>query len=159
MLSDELDDQGINGAGGNSGTDLNGILQALTDPADPQAVADFNALASTHAGGVDGLWANKIRDVSIVCGPQTYQYASRTFQTAANYQGDRVIVRRALRARPAGTGDRFLEIDRRRAARTRRAGDFGSDQPGLRYSNHLLAVLISPSLSCSCRFPRESRIQ
>ena len=60
-LSDELDDQAINGGGGNSGADLNGILAALTAPADPTAVADFNAFASAHAGGVDGLWANTIK--------------------------------------------------------------------------------------------------
>ena len=62
-LSDELDDQAINGAGGNSGADLNGILAALTAPADPTAVADFNAFASAHAAGIDGLWAHMLRDV------------------------------------------------------------------------------------------------
>ena len=88
VLSDELDDQAINGAGGNSGADLNGILQALTDPSDPTAVADFNAFASAHAGGVDGLWAATIKDVGIVVGPDTYRLASRTFQTATSYQGE-----------------------------------------------------------------------
>ena len=88
VLSDELDDQAINGAGGNSGADLNGVFAALTAPSDPTTVADFNAFAASHAGGVDGLWANRIRDVSIVCGPETYRLASRTFQTATNYQGE-----------------------------------------------------------------------
>ena len=86
VLSDELDDQVINGAG--AGADLEGVFQALTDPSDPTVVSDFNAFAAAHAGGVDGLWANKIRDVSIVCGPETYRLASRTFQTATNYQGE-----------------------------------------------------------------------
>ena len=35
-----------------------------------------------------GLWANTIKDVSIVVGPATYQHASRTFQTATNYKGE-----------------------------------------------------------------------
>ena len=88
VLSDELDDQALNGAGGNSGADLNGIFQALTNPSNPSDVADFDYFAAAHAGGVDGLWSNGIKDVSIVVGPMTYQLASRTFQTATNYKGE-----------------------------------------------------------------------
>ena len=90
VLSDELDDQAINGVfidGTNN--DLNGIFQSLTDPSPaPSAVTDFDAFAAAHAGGVDGLWSNGIKDVSIVVGPDTYKLASRTFQTAANYKGE-----------------------------------------------------------------------
>ena len=88
VLSDELDKQGLTGAGGNSGADLVGIFQRLTDPADPGTVADFDAFASAHAGGVDGLWADNIRDVSIVCGPETYRLASVAFQSASSYKGE-----------------------------------------------------------------------
>ena len=46
VLSDELDKQVINGAGANSGADLQGIFHRLTDPAAaPAAVADFDAFA------------------------------------------------------------------------------------------------------------------
>ena len=56
VLSDALDDQAINGEGGNSGADLIGIFERLTDPtAAPSTVADFDAFAATHAGGIDGL--------------------------------------------------------------------------------------------------------
>ena len=89
VLSDELDNQAINGAGGNSGADLNGIFQALTDPAAaPSAVTDFDAFAAAHAGGIDGLWANMLKDVSIVVGPQTMTLAARTFQSAASFKGE-----------------------------------------------------------------------
>ena len=67
------------------------IFQRLTDPsAAPSAIADFDAyaFAASHAGGVDGLWANTIKDVMIVVGPATYTLASRTFQTATNYKGE-----------------------------------------------------------------------
>ena len=87
-LSDELDDQGLNGAGGNSGADLNGLFMALTDPTAPTAIADFDAFAAAHAGGIDGLWANMLSDVSILCGPASYQLSSRVFQTATNYKGE-----------------------------------------------------------------------
>ena len=86
VLSDQLDEQAINGDG--QAPNLTGIFQRLTDPSAPSAVADFDAYAAAHAGGVDGLWANTIKDVSIVCGPATYQHASRTFQTATNYKGE-----------------------------------------------------------------------
>ena len=85
-LSDELDKQVISGDG--QAPNLSGILHRLTGPADPTGVADFDAFAAAHAGGVDGLWANTIRDVGIVAGPATYRLASRTFQTATNYKGE-----------------------------------------------------------------------
>ena len=88
VLSDELDDQAINGAGGNSGADLNGIFHRLTAPTAPTAVATFDDFAAAHAGGCDGLWANSIKDVSIVVGPASYVLASKTFQSATNYKGE-----------------------------------------------------------------------
>ena len=86
VLSDELDKQGLTGAG--AGSDLTGIFQRLTDPAAPDTVADFDAFASAHAGGVDGLWSDTIRQVGIVVGPATYGLAARTFQAATNYKGE-----------------------------------------------------------------------
>ena len=86
-LSDELDDQAINGDG--TAPNLAGMFQRLTDPtAAPAAVSDFDAFAAAHAGGVDGLWASTIKDVSMVVGPATYVIASRTFQSATNYKGE-----------------------------------------------------------------------
>ena len=86
VLSDELDDQAINGDGSSNG--LTGIFQRLTDPAATTAVADFDAFAAAHAAGIDGLWANTLKDVSIVAGPATMALAARTFQTATNFKGE-----------------------------------------------------------------------
>ena len=86
VLSDELDKQVINGTGASNG--LIGILQRLANPSAPTGVADFDAFAAAHAGGVDGLWANMINEVGIVVGPATYSLAARTFQTAASYKGE-----------------------------------------------------------------------
>ena len=88
VLSDELDNQGLNGAGGNSGADLVGLFQRLTDPADPGTVATFDDFAASLAGGVDGLWALSQADVALLVGPVTYQLAGRTFQAATNYKGE-----------------------------------------------------------------------
>ena len=79
VLSDELDDQALNGNG--SAPNLNGIFQRLTDPSAPAAgVVNWAGFASQHAAGVDGLWANTIQDVSIVVNPETYRLAAGTFQ-------------------------------------------------------------------------------
>ena len=87
VLSDELDDQAINGDG--VSPNLTGIFERLADPTvAPTAVADFDAFAAAHASGIDGLWSNGLKDVSIVCGPATMALAAKTFQTATNYKGE-----------------------------------------------------------------------
>ena len=79
VLSDALENEAINGTFDPTASPPNlglvGIFERLTDPAAPSAVADFDAFAAAHAGGVDGLWANTIMDVAIVCGPASYQHA------------------------------------------------------------------------------------
>ena len=67
VLSDALDDQIINGEGGNSGADLIGIFERLTDPSDPTAISDFDNFAAGHAAGIDGLWASTLKEVGARC--------------------------------------------------------------------------------------------
>ena len=86
VLSDKLDDQAINGDGSSNG--LVGIFERLANPTATTAIADFDAFAAAHAGGIDGLWANTLKDVSIVCGPATMMLGARTFQSATNYKGE-----------------------------------------------------------------------
>ena len=82
-LSDQLDDQAINGNG--TAPNLAGILQRLSDPtAAPTAVADFDAFVAAFAGGVDGLWANTVKEVAIVGGVETYRLSARTFRDPAS---------------------------------------------------------------------------
>ena len=86
-MSDELDDQMLNGDG--SGDDISGMFKRLTDPtAAPSTATDFDAFAAAHAGGIDGLWATDISQVSIVVGEETYRLSARTFQTATSYKGE-----------------------------------------------------------------------
>ena len=89
VLSDELDDQAINGAGGNSGADLKGILNALTDPSDPSSKAKFDTFVAAFADGIDGLWAPTMKDIGIVCGPATYQLSAKTFRDVGTNNGHR----------------------------------------------------------------------
>ena len=79
VLSDELDKQVINGNG--IAPNITGMFKRLTDPSAPATgVETWSRFAEKHAGGVDGLWASKIMDVSIVVNPETYRLAASTFQ-------------------------------------------------------------------------------
>ena len=81
-LSDALDNQAINGDG--QAPNLTGILQRLTDPAAPGAgVVDFDGFVAAFTGGIDGLWANTVKDVAIVAGVDTYSLSAKTFRDAA----------------------------------------------------------------------------
>ena len=81
-LSDQLDDQAINGNG--TAPNLSGIFQGLTDPtAAPSAVAAFDDFVAAFADGVDGLWANTVKEVAIVGGVETYRLSAATFRDPA----------------------------------------------------------------------------
>ena len=81
-LSDALDNQAINGNG--TAPNLTGMFERLTTPGAPAAgVADFDAFISLFAGGIEGLWANTVKDVSIVCNPETYRLSLQTFRDSA----------------------------------------------------------------------------
>ena len=80
-LSDELDDQAINGDG--QAPNLTGILKRLNDPSAPGAVADFDTFIAAFVGGIDGLWANTVQDVAIVCGVDTYKLSAVSFRDIA----------------------------------------------------------------------------
>lgn len=87
-LSDELDDQAINGDG--NAPNLKGLFNVLADPAAPAAgVAAFDTFVGVFAGGVDGLWANTLKDIAIVAGPETYRLAAQSFRDVGTNNGHR----------------------------------------------------------------------
>ena len=92
-LSDELDNQAINGDG--SAPNLTGIFERLTNPDAPAAgVATFDSFVAAFAGGIDGLWAATIKDVAIVAGVETYGLSARTFRDASGADlGDKGVRR------------------------------------------------------------------
>ena len=77
ILSDELDNQILNGAA--AGNDLTGIFERLDNPADPAAAVEtWERFVAIQAGGIDGLWASMLSELSILAGPETYRLAART---------------------------------------------------------------------------------
>ena len=79
VLSDELDDQLINGTGAND--DLVGIFERLTNPAAPAAnVETWTRFLAIQSGGIEGLWATELSHISMVVGVDTYRLSAATFQ-------------------------------------------------------------------------------
>ena len=83
VLSDELDDQLLNGDGQND--DLTGFFQRLLpNPAAPAATAEtFDRMLAIAASGIDGLWAAMLSEVALVVGVDTYALSTRLFRDVA----------------------------------------------------------------------------
>ena len=77
-LSNEYDDQGINGDG--VAPNVNGLSNQLTDPENPTAVADFAAFLKAAAESVDGLWASMLTEVGIVTNVDAYRLSAQVFR-------------------------------------------------------------------------------
>ena len=80
-LSDEYDNQAINGDG--TAPNVEGLIDQLTNPADPGAVADFAAFLKAAADQIDGLWASEMGDVGIVTNPDAYRLSAQVFRAAS----------------------------------------------------------------------------
>ena len=83
-LSDELDDQVINGDG--AAPNLTGIikrLETIMNPANSTATPDFDDFVEAFVDGIDGLWASTVKDVSLVMGVASYQLAAKAFRDIA----------------------------------------------------------------------------
>ena len=95
-LSDELDDQVINGNG--TAPNLTGMFERLTNPSAPGVgVATFDTFVSSFAGGIDGLWSNTVKEVAVVAGVETYQLSAKTFRDATGQDlGDKAFADYAM---------------------------------------------------------------
>ena len=90
-LSDELDDQVINGNG--AAPNLSGMFQALDAATAPGAtVESFDTFVGEFADGVDGLWANTAGEVGIVVNPATYRLSLTTFRDGSGGQSRAGII-------------------------------------------------------------------
>ena len=88
-ISDELDEQAINGNG--TAPNLTGMFERLDDPTGtaPATVAGFDNFIALFAGGIDGLWAAMVNQVSIVCNPESYRLSLRTFRDGSGGNANR----------------------------------------------------------------------
>ena len=82
VVSDALDSQIITGNG--TAPNLDGLINQLTDPTNPSAVAKFDAFVASFADSIDGLWAPTMMDLGMVVNVDTYRLAAKSYR-------DRVI--------------------------------------------------------------------
>ena len=83
-LSDEYDNQAINGDG--TAPAVEGLIDQLTNPADPTAVAGFDDFVAAFADAIDGLWASTPGEVGIVANVDAYRLSAKTFRDGSGGQ-------------------------------------------------------------------------
>ena len=134
VMSDQLDDSVINGnrpdspSGDETGL-IEGFLSRITAPTAPTTLATFDDFAAAHAGGVDGLWSENLKQVGLVVGADTYQLSAKLFQSATNYKGELSAAAYAM----ANTGGYFTNSRMPAAAATiQQAILYRMGRPGLR---------------------------
>ena len=81
VLSDEYDKQCVVGDG--TGDNVTGLVKQLTDPADPGAVATFDAFVAAFADQIEGLWAKRMAEVAIIANVDAYKLSAKTFRDIA----------------------------------------------------------------------------
>ena len=77
-LSNEYDNQGINGNG--TAPNVEGLVAQLTDPTNPTAIATFAAFLKAAADQIDGLWATELSEVAIVTNADAYKLSAQVFR-------------------------------------------------------------------------------
>ena len=86
-LTAELDNQCLNGNG--TAPNLSGIFEALAAATAPgAAISAFDDFVTAFSSGIDGLWASKMSEISVVCGTESYAISTRAFRDATNDRGD-----------------------------------------------------------------------
>ena len=128
-LSDRLDEVIIAGNGtapnpaGFLGAAANGGLAAVGS--NPAAIVDFEELAETIAGGVDGLYATSERDVRLLVGTSSYGVLAAAFRDNTSESATAYAMRMSagLRASAnvAAPASHFQDAILRRGARTTEA--------------------------------------
>ena len=84
VVSDALDNQGVNGSGVGDGT-INGLLAILTNPSAPATGQEsFARYVAAFGGHVDGTYAVDLGGIRALVGPHTYRHAVGTFRADAS---------------------------------------------------------------------------
>ncbi|WP_419942791.1 hypothetical protein [Candidatus Palauibacter sp.] len=85
VLTDELDDQVLNGSAASGGEDgkIRGLLGILTDPAAPAAGAETWARYNTAlTDAIDGLFSVDAMSIRALVGPHTYRHMAQQFRAS-----------------------------------------------------------------------------
>ena len=78
VMGDRYDSQCITGDG--VAPNVNGLVNQLTDPADPGAVATFALFLKAAADQVDALWATELSEVAMITNADVYRLSAQVFR-------------------------------------------------------------------------------
>ncbi|MYG26747.1 MAG: hypothetical protein F4213_12110 [Boseongicola sp. SB0677_bin_26] len=83
VVSEELDDQLLNGDPDTDADDISGFFKRLTDSSETatSAAYDYGDFLKMYAGGIDGLWASTVSEVAVLMGLDSYRLAVQTYRT------------------------------------------------------------------------------
>ena len=95
-LSDEYDDQCINGDG--NAPNVNGLLNQLTAVVDKTADVTFALYLAQVADSIDGLWATALQDIAVVMNAAAYASSAQKFRANSSDLSFSDYARQALGA-------------------------------------------------------------
>lgn len=115
-IADEIERLVLVGSG--TAPEPEGLVEALTAPADPAAASSYGAVASLAAGQVDGRYAARTSDVSVLLARAAWAYGSGLYQpsggpSAVTRLGDEAGSVGVSAHLPAAASDVSLGIIRR----------------------------------------------
>ena len=85
VLGDRYDQQCI--AGDGSAPNVNGLVNQLTNPADPTEVAGFDDYLAAFSNQIDGLWASMLSEVSLITNADAYKLSATKFRDTSTDLG------------------------------------------------------------------------
>ena len=85
VLGDRYDQQAI--AGDGSAPNVNGLVNQLTNPADPTEVAGFDDYLAAFSNQIDGLWASMLSEVSLITNADAYKLSATKFRDTSTDLG------------------------------------------------------------------------
>ena len=87
VMAEQYDLQALTGSG--TAPAIKGIIAQLTAPTDPTDVATFDDFVGAFADSVDGLWASRTSDVSMVVNVDAFRLAAKSFRDVGTNNGHR----------------------------------------------------------------------
>ena len=85
VLGDRYDQQAI--AGDGAPPNVNGLVNQLTNPADPTEVAGFDDYLAAFSNQIDGLWASMLSEVSLITNADAYKLSATKFRDTSTDLG------------------------------------------------------------------------
>ena len=85
VMGDRYDSQCIGGDG--VSPNVNGLVNQLTNPADPTEVATFDAFLKAFSDQIDGLWAPMLSEVKLISNADAYKLSATKFRDTSTDLG------------------------------------------------------------------------